>query len=241
MVYAIIYKTTNLINGKIYVGQRLIKDQSTLDDKYLGSGGRHLKRAFKKYGLENFKREVLHHIFIPNQKAVDALEKHYIKKHDSTNLSIGYNKLLGTSNNFGSGSPMKNPDVAKRVTDKLRGRKGAKRSEAGKANMKKAAQKSWEDAQWRRDRVSEFVKSTMTPEHREYLSNLAKKRVFTQSRKDKISLNHADFSGEKHPCFGIRYDWITDGCVNKRLNKGLDMPEGFYLGKIQVNSTKHRR
>lgn len=49
----IIYKTTNLVNGKFYVGK-----DSKNDPNYLGSG-RILKRSIKKHGKENFKKEVL--------------------------------------------------------------------------------------------------------------------------------------------------------------------------------------
>jgi len=49
----IIYKTTNTINGKIYVGKHN-KD----NDDYLGSG-KLLKRAMKKYGKEYFCLEIL--------------------------------------------------------------------------------------------------------------------------------------------------------------------------------------
>jgi hypothetical protein len=42
-----IYKTTNLINGKIYIGKRSHKNPEK--DKYLGSGNV-LKQAISKYG-----------------------------------------------------------------------------------------------------------------------------------------------------------------------------------------------
>src|SRR3990167_2537894 len=50
----LIYKTTNLVNGKHYIGSH----KGTHNDSYLGSGVA-LKAAIKKYGVENFKREVL--------------------------------------------------------------------------------------------------------------------------------------------------------------------------------------
>jgi hypothetical protein len=54
-MWYIVYETTNLINSKKYRG---IHQTTKLDDGYLGSGLA-LKRAVKKHGKENFKREIL--------------------------------------------------------------------------------------------------------------------------------------------------------------------------------------
>lgn len=54
-MYYLVYKTTNLLNGKFYIGSHQTK---FIDDNYYGSG-RILKLALKKYGKENFKRDVI--------------------------------------------------------------------------------------------------------------------------------------------------------------------------------------
>ena len=79
----IIYKTTNIINGKIYIGQ-----DSNNNPKYFGSGNL-LKKAFDKYGIENFKKEILEHC--DSKKDLNDKEKYWINKLQSINKKIGYN------------------------------------------------------------------------------------------------------------------------------------------------------
>lgn len=82
----IIYKTTNLINGKWYIGKH-----SKSNSSYLGSGVA-LKKAIKKYGRNNFKRETLIECNIAN---LDILEIEFIKRYDALSDPMSYNMNAG--------------------------------------------------------------------------------------------------------------------------------------------------
>jgi len=81
-----IYKTTNLINNKIYIG----KHKTSADDGYLGSG-LILSYAVDKYGKENFKREIIEYC----SSDVGKREEYWIDKLNARNSKIGYNIAKG--------------------------------------------------------------------------------------------------------------------------------------------------
>lgn len=90
-MYGYIYKTTNLLNNKIYVGQHKF-DEPFIDKNYYGSGTLLLK-AIQKYGKENFKVELLESCDL--KQDLNEREKYWIDKLNSTNKEIGYNITSG--------------------------------------------------------------------------------------------------------------------------------------------------
>jgi group I intron endonuclease len=75
--YGYIYKTTNLVNGNIYIGQH----EGVFTPKYLGSG-LILNLAIKIYGKESFAVIPLCHV--ANKTAMDELEKFFISHYRKT-------------------------------------------------------------------------------------------------------------------------------------------------------------
>lgn len=73
-MHHIIYKTTNKLNGRFYIGMHSTEN---LNDGYLGSGKR-LKAELKKYGKGNFERAVLHEL--PSRKLLESREREIVNE-----------------------------------------------------------------------------------------------------------------------------------------------------------------
>jgi hypothetical protein len=97
-MYYTVYKITNKINGKIYIGKHQTKK---IDDGYMGSGKR-LKDAIKHYGLKNFEKEIL---FVfdneedMNNKEAELVTECFIKEDSNYNMCPGGNGGFGYINN----------------------------------------------------------------------------------------------------------------------------------------------
>jgi group I intron endonuclease len=87
-----IYKITNLVNNKIYIGQsRHVKQRITGHFNKLKRNCHnniYLQRSFNKYGIDNFKFEILCYCDISE---LSKNESFYIKQYASFNRKIGYN------------------------------------------------------------------------------------------------------------------------------------------------------
>lgn len=77
-----IYKTTNTVNGKFYIGKHQTKD---LNDGYMGSG-KLIKAAIKKYGVDSFHKEILH--VVQTEKEMDLLEKILVVPDQEINYNL---------------------------------------------------------------------------------------------------------------------------------------------------------
>lgn len=88
MIYGYIYKTTNLLNNKVYIGRK----KGNFDKTYFGSG-LSLKRSIKKYGISNFDLEIIAKVF--NKNDLNELERKYIEDYRK---ELGRKNLYNISN-----------------------------------------------------------------------------------------------------------------------------------------------
>ena len=96
-MYYLLYEITNLINGKTYIGQHITKN---INDGYMGSGHA-ITAAIKKYGKENFKKEIL--LNAKNEATLNFFEKALVTS-EFIELDTNYNLREGGGSN---GSPSK--------------------------------------------------------------------------------------------------------------------------------------
>lgn len=82
----IVYKITNKINNKIYVGVH-----NGSKPNYMGSG-KLISLAIKKYGLENFEKRILYkteHEILAYKLEEKIVTEYFIKRNDTYNLKLG--------------------------------------------------------------------------------------------------------------------------------------------------------
>jgi group I intron endonuclease len=115
--YGFIYITTNLINGKKYIGQRKFNQWKT----YLGSGTV-FKKSLAKYGKESFNRDII--AFSYSQKESNELEKKLIKKYNAVLNDNFYNIADGgkQSNTVAGKTSEEIKEIRKKQSNSLKGK-----------------------------------------------------------------------------------------------------------------------
>lgn len=128
MKIAGIYKITNRINGKVYIGQTVDfkrrKKHHFVDLRHGKHCNAHMQKAFDKYGEANFTMELL---FECDESLLDQEEIRVIKQYHATDSRYGYNLMTGGQ---------KYRHFTKEVREKMSAaRKGRKFSPQHKAHL----------------------------------------------------------------------------------------------------------
>jgi group I intron endonuclease len=202
----VIYITTNLINGKRYIGR-----DSHNNPNYYGSGPA-IKNAIKKYGKENFKKEIIEECS-SFENLVDR-EEYWLNYYDAGNNPSFYNLQ-----NSGKGVILKgekNPMYGRRHSKETR--KKISESQKGEKNANYGKKYSYELKQ----KISEGNKGKIfSDKTRRKMSESAKGKIISDETRKKMSESHRklDNSGEKNPMF---------------------RKQGFWFGKYLSDETKQK-
>jgi len=188
-----IYKTTNLINNKIYIGHH-----SSNNENYLGSGT-NIKKAIEKYGKENFKREILEECSDPD--SLNEREIHWISFYKSTDKKIGYNIFKGGNHPY----QRKDADYLERISEGL---KNYYNTEEGKFRIE----------QMKKSKLGKTYEEIFGEEIASEL-----KRMRTEHLINNNPMEYIDFNGTKNPFYGKTHSLETKKKSSQRMKKNNPM------------------
>ena len=164
-----IYRITNKVNGKTYIGQHKYKE---LNDNYMGSGKR-LWEAYRKYGLENFEKQILVSNISKGEHA-DLLEKTFIaSEREKVGIRNCYNIADGGNGNKGHHP---SDEAKKKMGNAMR----------GKHHTEEA-----------KKRISYAVRNR-SEEIRRKIAESHKGKHHTEETRKKISKNNKGMKGKHH-------------------------------------------
>jgi GIY-YIG catalytic domain len=212
-----IYKITNKLNDKIYIGKHQTKD---LNDGYMGSG-KLLRRAQEKYGIENFVKEILH-VFDTevemNAKEAELVSDEFCLREDTYNICTGGQGGFSYINN--------NPD--KFLTEKRLASLWT-----NKERTERRKQKYKTDEEFRKRHYEITIAAGKKARENNPLGTFYGKKHSDEAKKIIGAKNSIAMSGSGNSQHGTM--WITNGVESLKI-KSVDLiPEGWYKGRVIKN------
>ena len=203
----IIYKITNIVNGKIYVGKHQTEN---LDDGYLGSG-KLLQRALRRYGREKFIKEILH-VYETEQEMNDRekelVTEEFCLRKDTYNLCEGGKGGWSYVNQTGlnrSGDRSSSDAALREHNNKMRGKPSTRPHEFF-LRMSKLA--------WEANPTPRFLGKKHSPE------TIA--RMCLSHKGQQVASKNSQFGSM----------WITNDIQNQKVKKDSPIPTGWRKGRI---------
>lgn len=216
--YHYIYKTTNLINGKYYIGMH---STNNLNDEYVGSGKR-LWYSINKYGKENFKCEILE--MLPDRSSLKEREKQLVNE-DLLKDKMCLNLAVGGEGGFGNLFLTKEQlQKGRKTTDNILKKKYG---DDFRSIITRNYYNNLTDEEKKEHK--EKIKKGLKNSNYELGSSFRGKTHKEESKKIIGEKNSINQKGEKNSQFGTC--WITNGIYNKKIKKNETVPYGWERGR----------
>lgn len=205
--YNVIYKTTNLLSGRYYIGMH---STNNLNDNYLGSGT-YLRRAIRKYGKKNFKKEILFYCNSRKElilREMDVVNLQEVAKIECMNMVVG-----GHGGNFISTEQRK-------INGKVSGLIHSNKIKTDESYLKKCIENG---ERLYRENVEKgnLISNNRCDWTGKFHSNETKQKM--------SKIKKGKGLGENNSQYGTC--WVTNEKENKKIYKGDSIPNGWRLGR----------
>jgi len=201
--YHFIYKTTNIINEKFYIGMH---STDNINDGYIGSGKR-LWHSINYHGKENFNFEIIE--FLPDRNSLKEKEKSIINEELLDNPLCMNLKIGGEGGSFYY------------YTDAIRKKIGLTNS-----IKQKGENNSQYGTQWINNGIeNKKIKNTDDIPNGWKIGRIFDK-LFGKIVSEKLK---GTGIGNNNSQFGTC--WITNGVENRKIKKDSILPDGWNLGR----------
>jgi hypothetical protein len=189
--YHYIYQITNKINGHIYIGVRQSKVRPEDDVGYMGSG-KVVKSAILKYGIENFKKNIISLYDNRDQAMIAEAE---IVNFDFVQRTDTYNLKPGGRGGSVKGKPSPSSETRQKISIANKGKRMPVFSDEHKRKMSESMKgrethnKGKSPSEETRRKMSESgkIRAPMSEETKQKLSKVGKGRPHSEEHKRKIS------------------------------------------------------
>lgn len=213
-MYGYIYKTTNLINGLIYIGQHKAKVKSAT---YIGSG-KILWQAIRKFGIENFKNEVLE--WCETAEELNEREIYWIEKLNARTKGIGYNLALGGHSQKMYKRGEMPIEQRQRISNKLKGHTLSKESIEKMRATRRANPRVMLHTNEAKKKISDNVKDRISI-HKDDVE----KRIYQHELQLYINDGWELGGRKRNRKSSLPHVWITDGMTSHFIT--IDKAEQF--------------
>jgi hypothetical protein len=209
-MFYLVYKITNRINNEIYIGCHKTENKN---DNYFGSG-KILKLAIKKYGIENFTKDIIFE--------ASSSEEMFTKEKELVEVGAhSYNLKNGGEGGFDY--------INKNISAEQKSKFGKMGSEALIKRLDSDPEFRFKFIETQKQNKKQLHEKGLLKTWKDNYSWTGKKHK-EESKKKIGEKNSTHQKGSGNSQYGTM--WITNGTENLRIKKEDIIPEGWKKGRV---------